>query len=48
MSEAIDADKKVTHEKLAEQVEAQLDSSALWKGFNLGIPGVCFLFLRFS
>jgi nucleosome binding factor SPN SPT16 subunit len=39
MSSIIDAEQKITHEKLAERVERQLEESKIWKGFNAG-PGV--------
>lgn len=34
MSELIDKGSKVTHEKLAEQVEAQTESPKLWQNYK--------------
>lgn len=34
MSDVIETDKKVTHEKLAEQLEAKLDDGAYWLKFR--------------
>jgi nucleosome binding factor SPN SPT16 subunit len=36
MSTIIDAEQKITHEKLAERVEQQLEDSKTWKGFDAG------------
>ena len=39
MSDIVDKESKVTHEKLAEKVESQLETPTLWKGFQ-PLPGV--------
>ena len=34
MSDVIENDKKITHEKLAEQIEGKLDDGAYWAKFR--------------
>lgn len=34
MSDVIESDKKITHEKLAEQIEGKLDDGAYWLKFK--------------
>jgi hypothetical protein len=36
MVKIVEGDQRITHEKLAEQVEGQLEKPALWKGWNPG------------
>jgi nucleosome binding factor SPN SPT16 subunit len=46
MSDVIENDKKITHEKLAEQIEAKLDDGAYWLKFR-PTDGVSNLFTRY-
>ena len=36
MTGTIEAEQRITHEKMAERVEQQLDASKLWKSFDAG------------
>lgn len=47
MSSYIDSDKKITHEKLGEEIENRLEDSKFWKKLNLG-DGVRFYSLFLS
>ena len=40
MSNIVDSEQKITHEKLADRVEQQLEVPKIWKGFDAG-KGVC-------
>lgn len=37
MQEVIDSEKKITHEKLSEKIEGQLELAKVWKSFDTGM-----------